>query len=90
MQVSIPGLTGCAAILIVAYYSRGMLVIGLIASMAFVATAAMILTALERGPGRHSGELGVGRRRRSRHSLLHSICCRCHREGSRPARDGCI
>lgn len=46
MQVSIPGLTVCAAILIVAYFSRGMLIIGLIASMAFGATAAMILTAL--------------------------------------------
>ncbi|RWC98125.1 MAG: hypothetical protein E5V58_04475 [Mesorhizobium sp.] len=46
MQVSIPGLTVCAAILIVAYYSRGMLIVGLLASTAFGATAAMSLTAL--------------------------------------------
>ncbi|WP_210262467.1 hypothetical protein [Mesorhizobium erdmanii] len=46
MQVSLPGLLICAAILVVAYYSRGMLIIGLIASQAFGATAVMTLTFL--------------------------------------------
>ena len=46
MQVSIPGLTLCAAILVVAYYSRGMLIIGLLVSLAFGATAAMTLTSV--------------------------------------------
>ncbi|MER9924818.1 non-homologous end-joining DNA ligase [Mesorhizobium sp. M0048] len=46
MQVSLPGLLVCAAILVVAYYSRGMLIIGLIASQAFGATALMTLTFL--------------------------------------------
>jgi hypothetical protein len=46
MQISLPGLLVCAAILVVAYYSRGMLIIGLIASLAFGATAVMTLTAL--------------------------------------------
>lgn len=43
MQMSLPGLLVVAAILIVAYYSRGMLIIGLVASQAFGATAAMTL-----------------------------------------------
>lgn len=46
MQVSLAGLLVCAAILIVAYYSRGALIIGLIASLAFGATAVMTLTSL--------------------------------------------
>ncbi|WFP75880.1 hypothetical protein [Mesorhizobium sp. WSM4906] len=46
MQFSIPGLAVCAAVLIVAYYSRGMLIIGLMASLAFGSTAAMTLTSL--------------------------------------------
>lgn len=46
MQVSLPGLLVCAAVLVVAYCSRGMLIIGLVASLAFGATAAMTLTAL--------------------------------------------
>lgn len=46
MQVSLPGLLVCAAVLVVAYYSRGMLITGLVASLAFGATAAMTLTAL--------------------------------------------
>ncbi|MER8659354.1 hypothetical protein [Mesorhizobium sp. M0847] len=46
MQVSLPGLLVCAAILIIAYYSRGMLIVGLIASQAFGATAVMTLTFL--------------------------------------------
>lgn len=46
MQPSLPGLLVCAALLAVAYYSKGMLIIGLVASLAFGATAAMTLTAL--------------------------------------------
>ncbi|WP_181166471.1 hypothetical protein [Mesorhizobium sp. B2-4-18] len=46
MQVSLPGLLICAAILVTSYYSRGMLIIGLIASQAFGATAVMTLTFL--------------------------------------------
>jgi len=46
MQVSLPGLLVCAAILAIAYYSRGMLIVGLIASQAFGATAVMTLTFL--------------------------------------------
>ncbi|WP_245462030.1 hypothetical protein, partial [Mesorhizobium sp. M7A.F.Ca.US.003.02.1.1] len=46
MQVSLPGLLVCTAILLVAYYSRGMLIIGLIASQAFGATAVMTLSFL--------------------------------------------
>jgi hypothetical protein len=46
MQVSLPGLLVCAAVLAIAYYSRGMLIIGLIASQAFGATAVMTLTFL--------------------------------------------
>jgi hypothetical protein len=46
MQPSLPGLLVCAALLVAAYYCRGMLIIGLVASLAFGATAAMTLTAL--------------------------------------------
>ncbi|WP_181174545.1 MULTISPECIES: hypothetical protein [unclassified Mesorhizobium] len=46
MQVSLPGLLICAAILVTSYYSRGMLIIGLIASQAFGATAVMTLSFL--------------------------------------------
>ncbi|MDF3156522.1 hypothetical protein P3C58_31735 [Mesorhizobium sp. XAP10] len=46
MQVSLAGLLVCAAILVVARYSRGMLIIGLIASQAFGATAIVTLTFL--------------------------------------------
>ncbi|MER8810319.1 hypothetical protein [Mesorhizobium australicum] len=46
MQVSLPGLLLCAAILVTSYYSRGMLIIGLIASQAFGATAVMTLAFL--------------------------------------------
>ncbi|WP_095080685.1 hypothetical protein [Mesorhizobium sophorae] len=46
MQVSLVGLLVCAAILAVARYSRGMLIIGLIASQAFGATAIVTLTFL--------------------------------------------
>ena len=46
MQVSLPGLLVCGAILVVAYYSRGMLIVGLIASQAFGATAVVTLTFL--------------------------------------------
>lgn len=46
MQMSVPGLLVCVAILVVAYYSRGMLIIGLVASQAFGATAVMTLTFL--------------------------------------------
>ena len=46
MQMSLPGLLVAVAILVVAYYSRGMLIIGLIASQAFGATAVVTLTFL--------------------------------------------
>jgi len=46
MQVSLVGLLVCAAILAVARYSKGMLIIGLIASQAFGATAIVTLTFL--------------------------------------------
>ena len=46
MQPSIAGLAVCAGILIVAYYSRGMLIVGLMASLAFGSTAAMTLSSL--------------------------------------------
>jgi membrane associated rhomboid family serine protease len=46
MQVSFVGLAVCAITLIVAYYSRGMLIIGLVASLAFGSTAMMTLTSL--------------------------------------------
>jgi len=46
MQMSLPGLLVAVAILVVAYYSRGMLIIGLVASQAFGATAVMTLTFL--------------------------------------------
>lgn len=46
MQVSLPGLLVVVAILVIAYYSRGMLIIGLVASQAFGATAIMTLTFL--------------------------------------------
>lgn len=46
MQVSLAGLLVCMAILAIAYYARGMLVVGLIASQAFGATAVMTLTFL--------------------------------------------
>jgi len=46
MQVSLPGLAVCAFLLVSAYCSRGMLIIGLVASLAFGATAAMTLTSL--------------------------------------------
>jgi hypothetical protein len=46
MQVSLPGLLVCVSILIVAYHCRGMLIIGLVASQAFGATAVMTLTFL--------------------------------------------
>lgn len=46
MQFSIPGLAVCAAVLIVAYYSRGILIVGLMVSLAFGSTAAMTLTSL--------------------------------------------
>ncbi|PLP56590.1 hypothetical protein CYK37_24430 [Mesorhizobium loti] len=46
MQVSLPGLLVCVAILAIAYYARGMLMVGLIASQAFGATAAVTLTFL--------------------------------------------
>jgi hypothetical protein len=46
MQPSLPGLMVCAVLLVAAYYSKGMLIIGLLASLAFGATAAMTLPAL--------------------------------------------
>ncbi|TGS82664.1 hypothetical protein EN817_26190 [Mesorhizobium sp. M3A.F.Ca.ET.174.01.1.1] len=46
MLFSIPGLAVCAVVLIVAYYSRGMLIVGLLASLAFGATSAMTLTSV--------------------------------------------
>lgn len=46
MQMSLPGLLVVVAILVVAYYSRGMLIIGLVASQAFGATAVVTLTFL--------------------------------------------
>lgn len=46
MQVSLPGLLVCLAILIIARYCRGMLIVGLIASQAFGATAVMTLAFL--------------------------------------------
>ncbi|RWD75128.1 hypothetical protein [Mesorhizobium sp.] len=46
MQVSLPGLLVCVAVLAIAYYARGVLIIGLIASQAFGATAVMTLTFL--------------------------------------------
>src|SRR5688572_15387436 len=46
MQVSVVGLLVCAAILAVAYYCRGSLIIGLMASLAFGSTALMTLTSL--------------------------------------------
>ncbi|TPI81973.1 hypothetical protein [Mesorhizobium sp. B2-8-9] len=46
MQVSLPGLLVCVAILAIAYYSRGMLIVGLVASQAFGATAVVTLTFL--------------------------------------------
>jgi hypothetical protein len=46
MQVSLVGLMVCAITLIVAYYSRGMLIIGLVASLAFGSTAMMTLSSL--------------------------------------------
>lgn len=46
MQVSLPGLLVCVAILAIAYHARGMLMIGLITSQAFGATAALTLTFL--------------------------------------------
>lgn len=46
MQVSLPGLLVCVAILAIAYYARGMLLIGLVMSQAFGATSAVTLTFL--------------------------------------------
>jgi hypothetical protein len=46
MQVSLPGLLVCVVILAIAYYARGMLMVGLIASQAFGATAVVTLTFL--------------------------------------------
>ncbi|UCI29359.1 hypothetical protein [Mesorhizobium sp. B4-1-4] len=46
MQVSVPGLLVCVAVLAIAYYSRGVLIVGLIASQAFGATAVLTLTFL--------------------------------------------
>lgn len=46
MQPSLPGLLLCAALLAGAYYSGGALIVGLVASLAFGATAAMTLPAL--------------------------------------------
>ena len=46
MQMSLPGLLVAVAILVVAYYCRGMLIIGLVASQAFGATAVVTLTFL--------------------------------------------
>jgi hypothetical protein len=46
MQVSLPGLLVCGAILVAAYYSSGMLIVALIASQAFGATAVVTLTFL--------------------------------------------
>ncbi len=46
MQVSLPGLLVCLAILVLAYYVRGALLVGLIVSQAFGATAAVTLTFL--------------------------------------------
>lgn len=46
MQLSIAGLSVCAVILLVAFYSRGTLIVGLLASLAFGSTAAMTLTSL--------------------------------------------
>lgn len=46
MQPSLPGLLVCAALMVVAYYLKGTLIIGLVASLAFGATAAVTLTAL--------------------------------------------
>lgn len=46
MQPSLPGLLVCAALMVVAYYLKGTLIIGLVASLAFGATAALTLTSL--------------------------------------------
>ncbi|MGN6534150.1 MAG: hypothetical protein ACTHKQ_00295, partial [Mesorhizobium sp.] len=46
MQLSIAGLSVCAVILIVAFNSRGTLIVALLASLAFGSTAAMTLTSL--------------------------------------------
>lgn len=46
MQVSLPGLLVCVAILATAYYARGMSIVALIASQAFGATAVVTLTFL--------------------------------------------
>lgn len=46
MQVSLFGLLVCVAILAIAYYARGMLMVGLITSQAFGATTAATLTFL--------------------------------------------
>jgi hypothetical protein len=44
MQVSLAGLLVCGALLLVAYYSRGMLIVALAASQAFGATAVVTLS----------------------------------------------
>jgi hypothetical protein len=46
MQISIVGLIVCAGILLIGYYCRALLIIGLIASLAFGATALMTLSSL--------------------------------------------
>jgi hypothetical protein len=44
MQVSLAGLLVCGALLLVAYYSRGMLIVALAASQVFGATAVVTLS----------------------------------------------
>lgn len=46
MQPSLPGVLVCAALLAVGFFSRGILIIGLVSSLAFGATAVITLTAL--------------------------------------------
>ncbi|MEY9773579.1 hypothetical protein ABIA14_005920 [Sinorhizobium fredii] len=46
MQISFVGVIVCAGILLVGYYCRGPLIVGLIASLAFGATALMTLGSL--------------------------------------------